>query len=343
MAEDKVILRLISNGECFAFLETKLDVKLDEIRKRIRDEASDLITEAFTFLFKKVAIGKKQESRLTVRQCSQIDLVKSKTVYNLTFSKQKEECSTKPMKQNSQTANTTVVTVEEKPESPPSNETCSNNSSVHKPRSINIDLYTDADIESKTCWLEKEKMIFWNSKVKELQCSNETLHFKKQELIGVLETSWVFKKAELLKIRISELEVRKNRYKNVFSEQYFSSVQLKSTNFINLSPQVSKSEEEISKLTYYIDQEHRKILGMNLEGKTKKTRELSEAEDQIHEYLHQLKRSSDSLYKALSVYQKRLDSFEAEQINRGKDNDLSPYLDTCEVEEIVSDILETER
>ena len=70
---ESIVLRFLSNGEYLNFLETdNLDVSLVEIRKRLKEECSDLLCGPFRFIHKGVALSKVQEARLSVRQiCSE--------------------------------------------------------------------------------------------------------------------------------------------------------------------------------------------------------------------------------------------------------------------------------
>lgn len=343
---DEVVLRLVSNGEYLAFIETNLDVKLDEIRKRLKDESSDLLPGAFTFLFKNVTIANKQESRLSVRQCSERDNSRLKPVYDLFLRLEDIQGSSHAIIYKSRYSNTPASSEELK--SPTDNVSETNGSAdVNEPdrscpRKNKIDLYSTDEIQAQKCWLEKERMTFWNTKSQALQFSEETLQFKKQELVGALETSWAFRKAELLDIRISQIKIRQERYMNVFHEKYQRSCQSKNgVNLLDPSPQVYKFQDEISKSLYFIRKEHKTVLDLQVARQgTELSREFLEVESRIHTHLHQLKRSSDSLYKSLSVLEKRLDNFEAEHI-RTESFDV-PGLNTSELDELVSDVLNAE-
>ena len=60
---ESIVLRFVSNGEYLKFLETDhLDVGLEEIRKRLKEECSDILPGPFRFIFKDVAMSKKQEA-----------------------------------------------------------------------------------------------------------------------------------------------------------------------------------------------------------------------------------------------------------------------------------------
>jgi hypothetical protein len=77
------LVRFASHGRYIAYLETHLDAKLDDIRKRLQNECSDLLPVHFSFLFKNIKISVIQESKLSVRQCVELKILKSKVVYNI--------------------------------------------------------------------------------------------------------------------------------------------------------------------------------------------------------------------------------------------------------------------
>jgi hypothetical protein len=123
------------------------------------------------------------------------------------------------------------------------------------------DLYSDTDIQSQQSWLDKERMQFWNSKAQALEISKETLSFKKTDLIGAVDVSWAYRKVELLNIKMSELEIRQERYRNVFYEMYARIGDQSKTSNLNLdfSPKAYQYKDEISKYLYFIEKEHKKL------------------------------------------------------------------------------------
>ena len=148
-------------------------------------------------------------------------------------------------------------------------------------------------------------MQFWNSKAQALEISKETLNFKKTDLIGAVDVSWAYRKVELLNIKISELEIRQERYRNVFYETYVRiGDQSKTSNLnLNFSPKAYQYKDEISKYLYFIEKEHKKIKDLQKVQAKEVLTDVIDAENRIHDYLHQLKCNSDYLFKALSVWE----------------------------------------
>lgn len=201
-----------------------------------------------------------------------------------------------------------------------------------------IQLHTNDEIQSATCWLEKERMSFWNLKADELQRSKETIHFTKQELIGAIDTSWVFKKVDLLKLRILELDSKKNRYRDVFSEVFQRAIQSKkSTTVLDLPQSIVKHEDEMSRMLFFIKNEHKEILRIKADCEDRiLAKRVVEKEELIHDYLHQLKRSNDSLFKAICAHEVQVDRFADEHLDEIDQNDQVPELDSYEIENLAS-------
>ena len=216
-----------------------------------------------------------------------------------------------------------------------------------------IDLYSDTDIESQHSWLEKERMKFWNAKAQALEISKETLSFNKTDLVGAVDVSWTYMKIELLNIKISELDLEHERYRNVFHDLYVRAGGLSKTSDtgLDLSPKVYKYKEEISKYQYLIEQEHKKIKEFKkLRAKDKDVlTDVIDAGNRIHNYLYQLKwlfyilvviSNSDYLFKTLSFWKKRLDTFKSKNIYPSEDLDDGTYkIDSSEITDLAADVL----
>ncbi|CAB3995968.1 Hypothetical predicted protein [Paramuricea clavata] len=352
------LVRFASRGRYIAYLETHLDAKLDDIRKRLQNECSDLLPVHFSFLFKNIKISVIQESKLSVRQCAELKILKSKVVYNMSLLLE-DTVDSNDANQKSTALHTEInlsVPDETKLQSarlsrcrqsdtenisdvqdlgPAASAGQTGNSN----RKNKIDTYSRNDIETQNSWMEKEMMIFWNTKAESLQVSSETVHFKKQELIGVLEVSWAFQKADLLKIRIAKVKIRQERCMSVFNEKYD-----KFENHVDvlyISMQIDKHEEEVSKLLHEIHVKHERILDLRQSNISKDSKEITDTENEIHILLHQLKCTTDYLYKALCVQENRLDNFEERYINC-VDTENPPLLNTQEMEELALNILHTE-
>ena len=95
-------------------------------------------------------------------------------------------------------------------------------SKCFNPSKITVEMFTDEEIFGQPCWVERERWKYWNCKVKELCVSKEVANYGKTELIGVIDTAWTLKKAELLQIKVSQLQVIHERLKTVYYHEYQS-------------------------------------------------------------------------------------------------------------------------
>ena len=170
-----------------------------------------------------------------------------------------------------------------------------------------VDIFTDEEIFGQSCWLERERWKHWNCKVTELRASKEVANYGKTELIGVIDTAWTLKKAELLQIKASQLQVMHDRLKPVYKNEY-QSLNKKSNHMLTESTKFLDNTEVISKTLFFIQNENRCLL--NKMSKSDKV----QVEECLHKYLFELKRASDALFKALCNQEIRLLKFQEDNI-----------------------------
>lgn len=156
MSADEIVVRFNSNGEFIAFLETNIDSKLKEIRQRLRDEANELVPESFVFLYKNIPITNKQESLLSLRQCSEKNAVKGSTVFDIYLAE-------KVIDAVQATKSRVRSKGENKGEKSTEARDCSHLSldsqdcKQQASSSSLLDFFTEENITSQVCWLEREK------------------------------------------------------------------------------------------------------------------------------------------------------------------------------------------
>lgn len=76
------------------------------------------------------------------------------------------------------------------------------------PKLRKLEVYTEDEISEVTGLLSKEKMRFHNNMVSQIEKDESLQGWMKQELLGVIESSWVMKRTELLKVKVKELVVK---------------------------------------------------------------------------------------------------------------------------------------
>ena len=99
--------------------------------------------------------------------------------------------------------------------------------------------------------MERERRRFWNSKLKQLSLSKEVDHYNKTEIIGIVNTAWTFKKAQLLQIMASELQVMQERIQTVYAERYPTIIGKTCTDPLLLSSSINKNLKSVAKLIFF--------------------------------------------------------------------------------------------
>ena len=63
---------------------------------------------------------------------------------------------------------------------------------------IELPRFSSEEIAKQSCWLERNRQQHWNLMIKLLRTSSDTKSYNKTELIGVIDTAWSLKQAQLL-------------------------------------------------------------------------------------------------------------------------------------------------
>lgn len=120
--------------------------------------------------------------------------------------------------------------------------------------SSKLDLFTDDEISNNPCWLERERRKHWNLKV-HLSASKQCMTYDKVELLGIIDTDWTLKKAELLQIRVFELQVMHDSLETVYDRHPLPPPKT-----------ISDNQELVSKLLFCIKNEKQQINEHNLKN-----------------------------------------------------------------------------
>ncbi|KAJ7378996.1 hypothetical protein OS493_018790 [Desmophyllum pertusum] len=81
----------------------------------------------------------------------------------------------------------------------------SSGASEHEFKVAKMQRFSDAEIEENTELFSKERMRFHNGMVDKSEIDESLSDWGPQELLGVVETSWVMTKTELLKLKVKEI------------------------------------------------------------------------------------------------------------------------------------------
>ena len=117
-------------------------------------------------------------------------------------------------------------------------------------------------------------------------------------MLGIVDTDRTFRKARLLQIRADELQVMQDSLETVYHDWHPPPP----------PKTISGNYEVISKLLVYIENENSKLFSVTSETIRDQTKK------RLHNYLHDLKRTSDTLFKALNIQEASLRKFKAKQL-----------------------------
>lgn len=81
----------------------------------------------------------------------------------------------------------------------------SSGASEHEFKVAKMQRFSDAEIEENTELFSKERMRFHNGMVDKIRIDESLSDWGPQELLGVVESSWVMTKTELLKLKVKEI------------------------------------------------------------------------------------------------------------------------------------------
>ena len=188
-----VILKT-SQGEVFAVLENvKEDETLLSVRQRVRETSP---CDDFSFLLFGIPLKTKQESKTYVRDCWQRNMADGHFI--LEVKAQNATTETRKPKAYSEAPSSTV-------DATGSDASACSGASEHELNVAKVKHFSDAEIQDATKLFAKERMRFHNGMLKKIRMDESLSDWGPQELLGVIESSWVMKKTELLKLKVKEI------------------------------------------------------------------------------------------------------------------------------------------
>lgn len=180
-------MKLITRGEVFAVVKNVNEKEtLSSVRERLRKNSN---LNEYSFLLFGIAMKSKQEAKTLVRDCWQreddgsfVIEVKAADSGNpkLDISSPSSSCS---------------------PKSP-----CGERSPTeHEIKVSKMKCFSDAEIQEARELFQRERMRFHNDMLEKIRLDQSLSDWGPQELLGVIESSWVMKKTELLKLKVKEI------------------------------------------------------------------------------------------------------------------------------------------
>ena len=309
-----MMLLIYHEEKCLACLYEKLNLqmKLSELRIKLKAEMEELLPELFQFLYEDIPLTSKQEITLTLAHCViKSDDGSDDDLYKLYIRNSKTNGSDS----DKEIQRTPSDDLKERQKSTIklniNNDYRSSTSVSPLPTKNMPSIFTEEEISEQGCWLEQARQQHWNFKVQQLSDSIQGPTYRKSELVGIIDTDWTFRKAELLKLKASELKVNEERIRAVHAERLVN-LDKSSADLLSPSPNIEKNLELVSKYTFMVQSEDNKLCELALRPGRRtevQDRKKVQIEEQIHNFLSDLKRACDALYKALDAQELKLQAF----------------------------------
>lgn len=325
----------LESGVSLAFIMLeKSDCLLKDVRKQMREEVDDLVPQEFNFIsIWGPPLSKVQEAKMSIkdalhdgnklviriftkRKANEIDEGDNKNNCGLTTSSPERPPAKKAVKKTWEHffSNESVAKKTEQ------NETVKRKSFPFPP--IKMNLFTDDEISHHPCELERARRQHWNLKVNQINKSEQRMKYNNTELLGIIDTDWTLKKAELLQSRTVELQFMQERLENIYHGQHPPPP----------PKTISDNHEAVSKLLFYIKKEDTQLASIT----SKQLRD--QTEKRLHDYLCDLKRTSDALFKAQNSREASLRKFRGKISEEWHDDTNTNILSNDEKNELASSV-----
>lgn len=275
-------------GEVFAVLKkVKEDETLLSIRQRVSETTG---CDDYSFQMFGISLKPKQERNTFVRDCSQKNCDGGLLLTVKTNKKTHKVINTTSSSTNPGDG---AMSVGSKKSSSPS-ETVASASSGNRDEVRGLNSFSEAEIEAAQGLFAKERMRFHNVQLEKLK-RNETLSsWGHQELLGVIETSWVMKKTELLKLKVKE----------ILSEDISSTTDCKGRD-----KAVMRNLESVEKATFDVNAEYARFSDEVVKNETHRPA----LEARFDAFFSALKKSQANLLKSIEAFLKSREASVSDQ------------------------------
>ena len=219
-------LFLITNKrEIFAKIE---NVQRTETLRSVRNRVNIADKENFDFLLFGTALKRKQEAKTLLEDCDLIKTSNFDADLELTIKVIKEPVGPVEVREIGQKPSSSSQSVYKPGNTPSTNQRELSVSAMVSDdqndlqaasfptqefpirRAHKLPIFSEEEISGDvTGVLTKEKMRFHNSMVKRIEKDTSLQRWATEELLGVIESSWVMKRTELLKVKVREVVIAK--------------------------------------------------------------------------------------------------------------------------------------
>lgn len=194
----------------------------------VRERLGNTGDRKFDFLLYGISLKAKQESKTLVQDCSTIDKSNGNVEISIKISDTQVTTEQVPEVSACYAPETETLGKVSTNEFVPLRETdekefrgCQTTpEQVKGTRKVHqLTVYTEEDISEATGLLSKQKMRFHNNMMASIEKDHSLHSWMTQELLGVIESSWVMKRTELLKLEVKELVINKPASLESFQEK----------------------------------------------------------------------------------------------------------------------------
>ena len=250
-------LKLITRGEVFAVVKNVNEKEtLSSVRERLRKNSN---LNEYSFLLFGIAMKSKQEAKTLVRDCWQREDDGSFVI------EVKAADSGNP-----------------KPKSP-----CGERSPTeHEIKVSKMKCFSDAEIQEARELFQRERMRFHNDRLEKIRLDQSLSDWGPQELLGVIESSWVMKKTELLKLKVKE----------ILCEDIAFTTDCKGRDSV-----LSRNLNSLEKAHFDVAQEYSKFTKDIHENESNR----QSLEKRFDEFFSALKKSQANLQKSIEAFKKK--------------------------------------
>ena len=309
-------------GEIFAEIK---NVHQTDTLASVRERVEITARNNFNFLLFQTAIKPKQESKTLVKDCSINTLLNGdnaeitvEIINSATVNKDRSPINTPDIDLLS--VHNEFMDIHQQQGAVSYFSDFVEKTSAPKTQDSKLQMHTDEEISQATAILAKEKLRFHNTMVKKIEKDTSLQDWKRQELLGVIESSWVMKRTQLLKLKVKELVVSKKLCVEKGEEKH-----------------IMRNLEQVEKAHFEVEKAYEKFC-MDPDLKRDKRDVLEKRFDVIFSHL---KQCQGNLTKSLELFQ-REKSKAKEKTDGFKDNivtydKLSSDEMECLAEEIKTD------
>ena len=300
------------------------DAKLELFRHEMEAQVDDLLCFPFKFTRlvngKRVTVGVKQEAFIKLKQC--IDESQEAAIYLIREETKTQESANHVEPTTSQDADREKKDVVSPPtkkakisQQPTLIDLLSPGRSEAKPkqpysaaRARKIKIYSHSEIANSS-GMTKVYREFWNAKGEELCRSSALSNYKPGEIQGAINVAWTLEKSKLIKEKVDKVN---NEINKKCTDHLPKKFQLSKATLERNIKRVEEAETSIRKLQQELTAAKMELIDSKYKSERRASlTKVEEIEKELDSKLAELRRSQDSVRKAIDARQKLLQTLDA--------------------------------